>query len=56
MATELLKAKGDTGDLRVNWQGAFFQRWPQIKAKFVRPKDHSRFLAEDYDTFEHWFN
>ena len=27
MASELLKAKGDTGELGINWQGAFFTRW-----------------------------
>ena len=55
MATDLLKAKGDTGELGINWQGAFFKRWPQIKTKFVSAKDYKRFLAEDYDSFEHWF-
>jgi len=55
MATDLLKAKGDTGELGVNWQGAFFKRWPQIKTKFVCAKGYKRFLAEDYDSFEHWF-
>jgi len=46
---------GLAGELGINWQGAFFTRWPQIKSKFIGPKDYKRFLAEDYDSFEHWF-
>ena len=54
MATILLKVKGDTGALGVNWQGAFLRRWPEIESKIIKPSESKRFLAEDYDTFEHW--
>jgi hypothetical protein len=35
MATNILKAKGDTG--------AFLKRWPQIKSKIVKPQETSAF-------------
>jgi DDE superfamily endonuclease/Tc5 transposase DNA-binding domain/helix-turn-helix, Psq domain len=56
MAVELLKEKGDTLDLGSRWQDAFLGRHPELKSKFVRPRDRKRYLAQSRDNFLHWFN
>src|SRR5688500_2400842 len=55
MAIELLRVKGDTEPLGINWQYAFFKRWPELKTKFLKPQEAKRFLAEHRPTFEHHF-
>jgi hypothetical protein len=56
MAVELLKEKGDTRELGSCWQGAFLRRHPELKSKFVTPRDRKRYLAQSRDNFLHWFN
>jgi hypothetical protein len=56
MAEELLKAKEDTKELGINWQESFLRRHPNLKSVFVTGLDKERFLAQDREIFEHFFN
>jgi Tc5 transposase DNA-binding domain len=49
MATEILAAKGYKEELGVHWTDRFFQRHPELKAKFYRGLDRQRALASDLD-------
>jgi hypothetical protein len=56
MAVELLKEKGDTRALGSSWQSSFLRRHPELKSKFVPPRDRKRYLAQSRDSFLHWFH
>ena len=56
MAVELLEEKGDTEPLGKNWQSSFLRRHPELKSKFVAPRDRRRYIAQSRENFMHWFN
>ncbi len=56
MAHKLLQAKGDYKKLRVNWNSGFLERHPALQSKYSRTLDQKRYLAEDLEIIQHWFN
>ena len=56
MAVELLQEKGDTEPLGRNWQSSFLRRHPELKSKFVTPRDRKRYVAQSRENFMRWFN
>jgi hypothetical protein len=56
MAIELLRARGETGDLYKNWTQGFLCRHPDLKARFVPPLDKDRVLAEDPEQIQRYFD
>lgn len=55
MATELLQVKGDYRELGKNWVSAFLDRHPTLQAKYSRTLDQDRFLAQNRDIIQDWF-
>lgn len=56
MAEELLQAKGDYKELGKNWVSKYLSRHPMLQAKYSRTLDQDRFLAQDHDIIQDWFN
>ena len=56
MAEELLKAKGDYKELGKNWVSGFLNCHPTLQAKYSRTLDQDRFLAQNRDIIQDWFN
>ena len=56
MAEELLRAKGDYKELGKNWVSGFLGRHPTLQAKYSRTLDQDRFLAQNRDIIQDWFN
>ena len=56
MAHKLLQAKGDYKKLRVNWNSRFLECHPALQSKHSRTLDQKRYLAEDLEIIQHWFN
>lgn len=54
MAQELLIAKGDIGDLGVNWVSRFLDRHPELRSRYVPPLDKERALAKKPDIVQGW--
>jgi Tc5 transposase DNA-binding domain len=55
MAIDMLLDKEDLIPLGLNWQGAFLQRHPELKSKFIPPLDKERAMAQDVDVFTRYF-
>lgn len=55
MASELLRGKGDTTKLGTNWISAYLDRHLGLKSKYSRTLDQDRYLAEDPETIQDWF-
>ena len=56
MAVELLQAKGDHKELGKNWVSGYLSRHPTLQAKYSRTLDQDRFLAQNQDIIQDWFN
>ena len=56
MAVELLQAKGDYKELGKNWVSKYLSRHPMLLAKYSHTLDQGRFLAQDHDIIQDWFN
>jgi hypothetical protein len=55
MADELLRAKGETQLIGLNWPSRFLARYPKLKSVFIDPRNRNRQLSEDPDIIIHWF-
>jgi hypothetical protein len=55
MATELLKAKRDIEDIRINWSQYFLQYYPYFKSRFVALLDKDRVCSEDPEQILQFF-
>ena len=55
MVTELLQAKADYWELGKNWVLAFFNHHLILQAKYSRTLDQNRFLAQNRDIIQDWF-
>jgi hypothetical protein len=42
MAKDILAEKSDLETLGKNWQSSYFQRYPELKSKFIPPLDKER--------------
>ena len=56
MAKQLLRAKSDYKELEKNWVSGFFGRHLTLQAKYSRILDQDRFLAQNRDIIQDWFN
>ncbi len=56
MAEELLRAKGYYKELEKNWVLGFLGCHPTLQAKYSRTLDQDRFLAQNRDIIQDWFN
>ena len=56
MAEGLLKAKGDYKELGKNWISGFLNRHPTLQAKYSCILNQDRFLAQNQDIIQDWFN
>ena len=56
MAEELLRAKQDFKQLGKNLLEKFFSRHPILQSKYSRTLDQERFLAQNRDSIQEWFN
>ena len=52
MAVDLLKAKGETGTLGINWTSQFLKRHPELQSKYSRTLDQDRVFAENEEVFD----
>jgi len=55
MAEDLLRAKGDSKPLGINWTQKFLKRHKQLKTKYIPPLDKERALAQDPYILSDWF-
>ncbi len=56
MAQELLRVKGDYKELGKNWVSGFFGCHPMLQTKYSRTLAQNRFLAQNRDIIQDWFN
>ena len=56
MAQELLRAKQDFKELGKNWTEKFLGRHPILQSKYSRTLDQERFLAQNRDSIQEWFD
>jgi hypothetical protein len=42
--------------LRKNWQSSYFQRYPELKSKFIPPLDKKRARAQNPEVFQRYFD
>ena len=56
MAEELLQAKGDYKELGTNWNIRFLDRHPVLQSKYSCTLDQERFLAQNQDSIQEWFD
>ena len=56
MAEELLRNKGDSKPIGINWPQKFLRRNPSIKTVYTPPLDKERAMAEDPRIIAHWFD
>ncbi len=56
MAQELLRAKGNYKESGNNWVLGFLGYHPTLQAKYSRTLNQDRFLAQNRDIIEDWFN
>jgi len=54
MATELLRKKGVSKPLGINWVQKYIKRYPELKSKYVPPLDKERASAEDSYIIGEW--
>jgi hypothetical protein len=55
MADELLRAKGETQLIGLNWPSRFLARYSKLKSIFINPRNRNRQLSEDPNIITHWF-
>ena len=56
MAEELLRAKQDFKELSKNWSEKFLSRHPVLQSKYSRTLDQERFLTQNRDSIQEWFD
>ena len=56
MAEELLRAKQDFKELGNNWSENFLNRHPILQSKYSRTLDQERYLAQNRDSIQQWFD
>lgn len=56
MAEELLQAKHDFKELGRNWTAGFLNRHPVLQSKYSCTLDQDRFLAQNRDSIQEWFD
>lgn len=55
MADELLRKKGDSRPIGINWPQKFMKRHPSIKTAYIPPLDKERATAQNPATLADWF-
>jgi len=55
MAEDLLRAKGGSLPLRINWPQKFLKRHGELKTKYIPPLDKERALAQNPFILANWF-
>ncbi len=56
MAEELLRAKQDFKELSKNWSEKFLSRHLVLQSKYSRTLDQERFLTQNQDSLQEWFD
>ena len=56
MAKELLQARYDFKKLGKNWVARFLNRYPVLQSQYSHTLDQDRFLAQNRDLIQLWFD
>jgi hypothetical protein len=56
MANEILRGKGSSDLIGVNWHLGFLNRYPELRSAVSRPIDKQRVMSKDLDVFIYFFH